>query len=409
MVLVVSGFDPSGGAGILQDVKTLSALGLETSAVISMETKQNSNRVFSVQPRPVEIVLSEIEVLPTPSVVKVGLCPPNFVEVLRNKFPTIPIVWNIVLKSSSGYKFFKPKDILPYLRFSDYILMNSEEYDLLRDTDTELIESLRAKIIVTGGHRKKNEIIIEYNGEIFLEEKIEGKFHGTGCCFSSAFAGFLDLGYEPKEAIIAAAKLVKKILERSVGKDYVATEKLLREWEKYDSLNQLEEVLEEFLKLGPLTVPEVGQNISFALNWSETEEQVAKFPGRIRMCCGRATTVSGASFKDKSHTARMVLTAKSFFPHIRCATNIKYDKKYIENAMKNGFLVFKYDRSLESDELARKDQGSMELMIKLAFEKLGKIPDLIWDDGWYGKEAMIRIFGRNPKEVLEKVKKIVST
>ena len=38
MVLVVSGLDPSAGAGILQDVKTLSALGVKAHGVVSALT-----------------------------------------------------------------------------------------------------------------------------------------------------------------------------------------------------------------------------------------------------------------------------------------------------------------------------------------------------------------------------------
>ncbi|AEH51434.1 Phosphomethylpyrimidine kinase [Pseudothermotoga thermarum DSM 5069] len=408
MVLVVAGFDPSAGAGILQDIKTLSLLGVQTCAVVAVETVQNAEKVFQIKPRPVEDICLELDVLPTPRVVKVGLCQPTFVELLRRKYPNAKIVWNVILKSSSGFEFFKPQEVLPYLGFADYLLMNSEEYDRLVECNKSFLKNMMEKIIITGGHRKEEKIIIEYNGEKFVEEKVEGKFHGTGCCFSSAFAGFLDLGYEPKEAIIAAAALVRKILERSKNLKYVASELLAREWQKYDILEQLDELLEEFLMLGPLTVPEVGQNVSFALDWSKTEEEVAKFPGRIRMCLGKAVVVSKACFKDKSHTARMVLTAKKFFPHIKCATNIKFKKEYVENAIKQGYLVFKYDRSLESEELMKKDEGSMEFMIKLAVEKLGRMPDVIWDDGWYGKEAMIRVFGRNPKEILEKVKKIVS-
>ncbi len=407
IVLVVSGFDPSAGAGILQDIKTLSALGVKTCGVISAETVQNVDEVLAYRPRPVETIMSEINVLPKPQVVKIGLCQPELVERIRQKFPSVIIVWNIVLQSSSGYEFSKPRDLIPYLKVADYLLMNSDEHALLTKENSPELERLYEKIIITGGHKQSERIVIEYRGQKFFEEKIEGKFHGTGCCFSSAFAGFLSMGYKPQEAIIASAELVRKILERSKGERYVATELLTREWRKYDCLERLEKLKEDFLALGPLTVPEVGQNVSFATDWSNTEEEVCKFPGRIRMALGQAVVVHGASFKDKSHTARMVLAAKKYSPHIKCATNIKYKKEYVDRAVESGLLVFKYERSLEPGELMQRDEGSMEFMIKMAVQRLGVVPDVIWDDGWYGKEAMIRIFGRNPEEVLEKLKRIV--
>ena len=42
-----------------------------------------------------------------------------------------------------------------------------------------------------------------------------------------------------------------------------------------------------------------------------------------------------------------------------------------------------------------------------AIESQGSVPDVIYDEGAIGKEPMIRILGRNPQEVISKVKKII--
>ena len=46
--LTIAGFDPSGGAGILEDVKTMASFGLHPCAVVTSLTAQNPKKVFSV-------------------------------------------------------------------------------------------------------------------------------------------------------------------------------------------------------------------------------------------------------------------------------------------------------------------------------------------------------------------------
>ncbi|MCK4370790.1 MAG: phosphomethylpyrimidine kinase, partial [Candidatus Lokiarchaeota archaeon] len=49
----------------------------------------------------------------------------------------------------------------------------------------------------------------------------------------------------------------------------------------------------------------------------------------------------------------------------------------------------------------------MQWLIKESIENFGKIPDIIWDIGSQGKEPMMRLFGNNSKEMIEKLEKIM--
>jgi len=42
-------------------------------------------------------------------------------------------------------------------------------------------------------------------------------------------------------------------------------------------------------------------------------------------------------------------------------------------------------------------------------KKLKRVPDFIYDEGDVGKEPMIRVFGRNPMEVVTKILKAVGS
>ncbi|MEN3041874.1 MAG: thiamine-phosphate synthase family protein [Fervidobacterium sp.] len=399
MVMVISGFDPSAGAGILQDIKSLSLLGISATAVVSTYTVQNTERVFSVTFRKWEDIDRELSVLEKPKYVKIGLITPEFVKLVREKYPETTIVWNIILSSSSGYFFEAEEEVLRNLIYADYVILNNQEAEKLKLKPSE-------KCIITCGHKEGDDVKVLYKDKEFSAKRIHKRFHGTGCAFSSLVTGFLSFGYQVEEAILSSMEIMEKILSLS-KKEQVESEKLAREWMKIDALEKLEKIIPEIEKIGHKTVPEVGQNVSYALPWSTTEEEVAKFPGRIRLKEGKPFFASSPSFKDKSHTARMSIAAKEFAPHVRCVTNVKYEKQYIDNAIKNGLKVFKYDRASEPIEISNHDGKSMQWMIQQAVKTIGSLPDIIYDEGWYGKEAMIRIFGRNPQEVMQKVLKII--
>ena len=48
--LTIAGFDPSGGAGISTDIKTMAAHGVHGCAAVTALTAQNPKKVFSVEP-----------------------------------------------------------------------------------------------------------------------------------------------------------------------------------------------------------------------------------------------------------------------------------------------------------------------------------------------------------------------
>jgi hydroxymethylpyrimidine/phosphomethylpyrimidine kinase len=49
----------------------------------------------------------------------------------------------------------------------------------------------------------------------------------------------------------------------------------------------------------------------------------------------------------------------------------------------------------------------MEWGTEAAIIEIGKVPDIIYDEGGMGKEPMIRILGKNPNDVVVKLRQIV--
>jgi len=65
-------------------------------------------------------------------------------------------------------------------------------------------------------------------------------------------------------------------------------------------------------------------------------------------------------------------------------------------------------REEQPEDLKKKEFSTMQWLIKNSVEKHGTIPDIIWDAGSVGKEPIIRLFGRDSKEMIEKLSKIIT-
>ena len=59
--LSIAGFDPSGGAGILTDIKTMAAHGVHGASVVTALTAQNPKKVFSVKPISPQYICEQID------------------------------------------------------------------------------------------------------------------------------------------------------------------------------------------------------------------------------------------------------------------------------------------------------------------------------------------------------------
>ncbi|MFX1477980.1 MAG: thiamine-phosphate synthase family protein [Promethearchaeota archaeon] len=180
--------------------------------------------------------------------------------------------------------------------------------------------------------------------------------------------------------------------------------------EKLKVLTQIREIY-DFIKIKKfrLLIPEVRTNIAGALKDAKTREQVAGIDGRITIVNGLPKAAGEIKFGVTEHTARLILTAKKFDNSVNFVINLKYTPELIENMHKKTDLTLKeVDREKEPEELKMKEFSTMQWIIKESLDKNGKIPDIIWDKGSIGKEPMIRLFGKNATDLIEKLEKIIN-
>jgi hydroxymethylpyrimidine/phosphomethylpyrimidine kinase len=135
-------------------------------------------------------------------------------------------------------------------------------------------------------------------------------------------------------------------------------------------------------------------------------EEVAGFPGRISQIGDEVLIYKDPVFGASQHIARVILAAMKHAPKLRSAMNIRYNPNILAAGEKMEFRTASFDRKKEPKDVKEREGSTLEWGTHLALEGLEDMPDLVYDEGEVGKEPMIRVLGRNPMEVVEKVQRI---
>ncbi|WP_297499632.1 thiamine-phosphate synthase family protein [Thermococcus sp.] len=164
-------------------------------------------------------------------------------------------------------------------------------------------------------------------------------------------------------------------------------------------LDELEVALRELLSLKGFSslVPEVRSNFAYAPANARKPEDVAAVPGRITLVKGRPYALP-PEFGASAFTASLVVEVMRRRPSIRSVLNIRYGDD-IEHALgKAGFSFTRVRTGGLSERRAVEE-------IAGAFEEAEW--DAVVDEGGAGVEPLVYIFGRNPLDVVGKVKRLL--
>lgn len=226
-VMSIAGYDPSGGAGLLADIKTFEQLKVRGLGVCTAMTLQTDSKFFNLQWRPIEEVESGIDVLMKSypvEVVKIGIVKDaefltRIVKQVKSINNAVKIVWDPVLKSTSEFSFFDLNTISELenvLQKIDLITPNYNEYKILQEAS--LFEN-SCSVLIKGGHREDKigtDVLIDDGREISIESNDEALVcypkHGSGCVLSSAIAGYLSKGENLETACRKGKLYIEKFL-----------------------------------------------------------------------------------------------------------------------------------------------------------------------------------------------------
>ncbi len=236
-VLVISGLDPSGGAGIQADIQAITALGAHPLPIISCLTVQDTINVHGAEPVSAELIRKQLQCLaadiPIHAVKTGALGDATVVRELSaflRQRERLPLVVDPVIKAAGGGDL--ADETLLSAMFSelfplaDVLTPNGPELQQLGEHEQEadaarnLLKSGCNAVLATGGHGTGHHIEnILYRADGSTEnwqlKRVGGEYHGSGCTLAAGISAGLAAGQSLEEAIERAQNFVAASIQRA--------------------------------------------------------------------------------------------------------------------------------------------------------------------------------------------------
>jgi hydroxymethylpyrimidine kinase/phosphomethylpyrimidine kinase len=252
----MAGFDPTGGAGIIADIRTILAFGCWPAAVVTSLTFQNSAAVSgSIHQTPeslraqIQPVLEEFEI----AAVKIGMLPTGegvkeVVRLIQERKMPAPVV-DPVLRSTSGFELMEPEardvwlgELMPLARLITPNIPEAETLAGMRINNEQDMGTVARKlcemgaraVLIKGGHLEERSAVgdqkpvnaetdrqaidvLDDGGNVIVlrSEWIDSPpVRGTGCMLSAAIAACLGRGMNLPESVGDAKQFVADAIRK---------------------------------------------------------------------------------------------------------------------------------------------------------------------------------------------------
>jgi len=452
--LTIAGSDPSSGAGIQGDIKTFSSLGVYGCSAITAITVQNTKEITQIFPIPSEIVIKQIkQILEDIKIesIKIGMV---YNESIINKiydilkYEDIPIIIDPIFISTSGQYLIKPETIKIFIQkllpIATITTPNINEATKISGidikTDEDIKKSLKQikefgpkNVIIKGVkfeevRKKGGQVVVKSSKkfiDILFDESLKiRKFsnpilhipenHGSGCNFSAALSAFIAKGHEIYPSCSMANEFVNRSLQTllHIGKGNPVVDTSITimclasfKYQVIETLTNAITQLEEIKGIGKL-IPETQSNFVYAIPNATNIMEIAGVKGRIvKIDETKVKASSSIEFGASKHVASAVLSFMSVNSQMRSGFNLKYDKRIIE-LLQSFLTISEYERQNEPSKFKIKEGFTIPWGIKSALQKKPNA-NVIYHKGDLGKEPMIIIFGKSPREVISYLRRIV--
>jgi len=239
VALLLGGFDPSGGAGLLRDAVVVSGLGVHPMAIPLAETAQNGFQCFEIAP-PNANPIARLDSLEPHLRGNWGLKLSMFYDcaLLKRLLPRInqyepPVaVWDPVIAPTNGVGLHSHASIHEAFGLVSGISGNAKniwlfspnmpEARLLTGLPDGQLETVAKKLMdmgmgrvwIRGGHGSDEtvqDLWCDSDGPVWLGpyKRLDGDPRGTGCTVTSAWLAFCLNGMEAKSAAKAAIQYIR--------------------------------------------------------------------------------------------------------------------------------------------------------------------------------------------------------
>ncbi|PYT01682.1 MAG: bifunctional hydroxymethylpyrimidine kinase/phosphomethylpyrimidine kinase [Acidobacteria bacterium] len=245
--LTIAGLDPSGGAGILADVRTFAAFGCFPSAAVTSITFQNTVGVFGAEHQSAETVRRQVEPIIEDydiAALKTGMLPTREVieetAVLIKRMPSVKLVVDPVVRSTSGFDLIDDDALRSLIAvlfpLAGLVTPNLPEAERIAgfkigsiddiDKAAAAMQAMGARnVLIKGGHSveanigdgKATDYLFEgQTRHLFSADHIDtSATHGTGCTLSAAIIANLALGKDLPDAVKIAKAFVTEAIRKA--------------------------------------------------------------------------------------------------------------------------------------------------------------------------------------------------
>ncbi len=434
--LTIAGSDSGGGAGIQADIKTFAALGVYGMSAITAVTAQNTNEVTAIQDVEAKIIEAQIDAVANDigiDAAKTGMLHTSeIIELVTNKILEygLPVVVDPVMVAKSGALLLNldanetlVSRLLPIATIATPNALEAEKISGVKvvtlDDGKEAASIIAEKgaeaVLVKGGHifsKDKAIDLLYFKGDYTVlegERYATKDTHGTGCTLSAAIAAELAKGKNIIEAVRRAKDYINIAIRQSIRLgaghgplNHMA--ELVNDSDRYMVLENLREgvkILEAVPEMRDL-VAEVQMNLGMSLSYASSIMDVAAIEGRITRRVEGIKASGCPRFGVSGHIARTILAVRQHNPVVRAGLNLRYSVKAIETCESLGLNVSYYDRREEPADRKNREGGTTWWGAEEAVKRLGRVPDVIYHLGDWGKEPMIVILGESATHVANK-------
>ncbi|KEZ79197.1 bifunctional hydroxymethylpyrimidine kinase/phosphomethylpyrimidine kinase [Salinisphaera hydrothermalis] len=227
-VLVLSGHDPSGGAGLQADIEAVAAQGAHAASVVTALTHQDTRNVYGVQPTATDFFAACVDTLVDDmpfAAIKTGVLANvdqvRFVAALAQRLPDVPLVVDPVLVAAGGGELAGDPvgramcDAL--FAQATVITPNADEARRLCSGEPDvdrcgaMLVEAGCHALITGGDENEGDVINRLYApdgtiERYSWPRLSGRFHGSGCTLAASLAARLALGESLIDAVAAAQR-----------------------------------------------------------------------------------------------------------------------------------------------------------------------------------------------------------
>jgi|HubBroStandDraft_5_1064220.scaffolds.fasta_scaffold57841_1 hydroxymethylpyrimidine/phosphomethylpyrimidine kinase len=249
VVLTIAGFDPSSGAGVTADIKTIAAhacYGVSCITAMTVQSTSGVRRVEALEPDLVTQTLEELAADIKIDAVHIGMLGSEAVtkavsDFLSSASGRVPraqaskarlpnIVLDPIFMSSSGAQLLEPAGVKllveKLIPLADVVTPNIDEAQAITGIEVREVDDMKAAcarlhemgaraVVLTGGHLDKAIDLLSFKTRRGVEQEVfkaerqrSNSTHGTGCAFATSMACHLALDRGLAEATLLAKTYV---------------------------------------------------------------------------------------------------------------------------------------------------------------------------------------------------------